>query len=63
MSTMIASQSYNPETQELTVTFQSGHTYKYYSVPQDVANGFDNATSMGSYFLQNIKHLPFIKEE
>lgn len=54
-SSLISKASYNKETEELTVIFTKGGTWKYLGVTQEEANNFQIATSQGSYFLHNIK--------
>ena len=46
--------SYDPETQELTVTFHTGRRYKYLGVSQAHADGLRDASSQGTYLHQNI---------
>jgi len=56
-SSAISSADYKENTKELTVVFrQSGKTYTYSSVPQDVWDQFQSAASQGSYFNANIKN-------
>lgn len=54
-SSNIASASYDPETQELTVEFVSGGEYVYSSVPSSVASGLAADSSPGGYFARQIK--------
>lgn len=54
-SSNLAGYDYDPETQALTITFRSGRTYSYGSVPQDVADGLGEASSPGQYFNRHIK--------
>jgi hypothetical protein len=53
-SSHITAASYNPDTQELIVTFGKS-SYSYAGVPQDVVDGFSAAPSAGSYLHANIK--------
>ena len=47
--------SYDPETLKLTVTFQNGRVYEYAQVPEQVAQDFANAPSVGSALNSEIK--------
>lgn len=47
--------AYDPETQELTVTFRNGQSYRYQGVPQGVFEQFREAASPGTFYFQNIK--------
>lgn len=51
----IASWGYNSEASELWVTFNSGGTYVYSSVPSDVAQGMREAPSKGEYHAAYVK--------
>lgn len=46
---------YDAERQELKITFHSGRTYTYGSVPETIAEGLDTASSPGQYFHNHIK--------
>lgn len=46
--------SYDPETGTLSVTFHHGKTYRYQNVPKEVADGFRDAESKGSFLHANI---------
>lgn len=46
--------SYDPEELLLTVQFRKS-TYVYKGVPEDIATGFENALSAGSYLNEMIK--------
>lgn len=46
---------YNDETNELSITFTSGGTYSYPSVPEAEYNGLIAAVSAGQYFHKHIK--------
>jgi hypothetical protein len=55
-SSVIASASWDTATRLLTVTFKSGKVYTTtVPVPEETWDGFDNATSAGQYFNENIK--------
>ena len=47
---------YSQPTAQLEITFHSGSTYRYGSVPQHVYAGLMSAPSHGSYFARHIKH-------
>lgn len=47
---------YNPRTQTLFITFNSGATYEYDSVPPEVYAGLMNAASQGAYLNQHIRN-------
>lgn len=46
--------SYNPETQDLDVTFAGGRRYRYSGVDQDRADELKSAPSRGKYLHRNI---------
>lgn len=48
---------YDPDTQQLTIAFQQGGTYRYSGVSEETARGFETARSAGSY------HHSFIKQQ
>jgi lysyl-tRNA synthetase class 2 len=54
-STVIRSNSYDPETSELTITFVTGRRYVYDDVPQDVYAAFKAAFSRGTFFNRHIR--------
>lgn len=54
-STVIRSYSYEPETAELIVNFQSGRSYTYQDVPRGVVSGMSSAPSKGVYFNRHIR--------
>ena len=54
-STMLASADYDPTSQTLEVTFRSGETWTYSSVPESEYDGLMGAHSPGRYFLSNIR--------
>lgn len=54
-SSAISDASYDDETQELNVTFNSGQTYTFRGVPAEIYDGLISASSPGRYYHQNIK--------
>lgn len=56
-SSLLSKASYNAETEELTITFKSGATWKYLAVTQEEINNFAVSASQGSYFLHYIKSI------
>jgi len=54
--------NYNPETQELRIQFHGGRTYKYFRIPQEMADALGSASSPGQWFHQNLKGAPFERE-
>lgn len=56
-SSMISSVGYDPETQELEVTFKKGRSYTYEGVPQAEYDNLVSAQSVGKYFAANIKNV------
>lgn len=54
-SQALASADYDESRQELSITFKSGRTYTYRSVPPDVYEGLVSASSPGSYWRNSIK--------
>lgn len=54
-SSAIISADYDPESQELYVTFASGTTYTYFSVPAWKFDELIAAPSAGSYFNDQIR--------
>lgn len=56
-SSMISSVGYDPETQELEVTFNQGRSYTYEGVPQAEYDNLVSAQSVGKYFAANIKNV------
>lgn len=47
---------YNRENSELYITFSSGNTYTYFSVPESVYNAFLSAASKGHFYNEHIKN-------
>lgn len=54
-SSALASSSYEPSSKELTITFKSGRSYTYRSVPPDVAEQLSSADSPGTFWRNEIK--------
>jgi hypothetical protein len=54
-SSNLASASYEPDVEDLTIEFQSGDSYVYRNVPVSVYRGLCQASSAGSYFHRQIK--------
>ena len=48
---------YDEQERLLQIRFQSGRTYSYKDVPEEVASGLTSANSPGQYFNQNIKNI------
>jgi len=46
---------YDYDTQELYITFVKGDTYKYDNVPEQVFKEFLEASSVGKYYIVNIR--------
>jgi lysyl-tRNA synthetase class 2 len=46
---------YDPDTDNLTIRFQSGDEYTYFNVPPSVYRGLTAASSAGEYFHRQIK--------
>ena len=55
-SSNIAAVGYDLETKELHVEFNSGKTYAYQDVPEETANNFVKAESVGKYFHAYIRN-------
>lgn len=54
-SSNIAAVEYEEATRDLAVTFQSGETYIYANVAPELAHGFANAPSAGTYLNRMVK--------
>ena len=54
-SSAIAAVAYDQQSEELSITFRSGQTYNYSNVPMGVYQGLMGASSMGAYFVENIR--------
>lgn len=55
MSLCIQSSEYNPETQEMVITFQQRGTYRYFGVEQETFDELQEAESQGAYFNERIR--------
>ena len=64
-SSLIAAVGYDESQRELTVEFKKGGvTYAYKPIPYAVYTAMQEAVSVGSFFLRNIKgQYPYIKVE
>lgn len=56
-SSNLAAGSYDPQTREMTITFNSGDTYVYTNVPPDVWAGLKSSPSPGKYFFRQVRNL------
>ena len=56
-SSHVSQITYDPETQQMTVTWSSGkrRTSVYEGVPEDVADQASRAASVGSFLRENVK--------
>lgn len=54
-SSNISLVEYNEQDRKMRVTFQSGATYEFEGVPQEVFDGFVAAPSAGSHFAAHIR--------
>lgn len=54
-SSMIESYDWDDESHELTAKFKKGGVYSYPGVPEHVFQEMQGASSVGRYFLANIK--------
>lgn len=54
-STAIRAATYDKAAHALDVTFVTGRRYRYYAVPEPVAEGFRAARSKGGYFNRRIR--------
>lgn len=54
-SKAISSATYDEQRQELTITFKSGRSYTYNSVPPDTYEQLSTADSPGRFWQQSIK--------
>jgi len=55
-SSQIDKVEYNPETQELDITFKRGVQYRYYQVPPEIWDEVQTTASITSLFYQKIKN-------
>lgn len=59
-SAVIRSYRYDPESHELTITFQSGRRYLYRDVPEALIAEMKRAFSKGEFFNEHIReHFAF----
>lgn len=54
-SSNLAAAGYDAETRTLRIEFQSGSTYDYSGVSQEVNEGLKTSPSPGGYFFRNIR--------
>lgn len=54
-SSNLASATFDPETDTLTISFHDGRAYDYFNVPQQVYRSLTLASSAGEYFQRQIK--------
>lgn len=54
-SSNLSSASYDPEVENLTVTFNSGRAYTYFNVPASVYRNLQTARSAGEFFARHIR--------
>ena len=54
-SSMVSSISYDSDSQTMIVTFNTGKSYAYSGVPEEVATDAANAASVGEYMNSEIK--------
>lgn len=55
-SSQISYIGYDEDTNTLYVTFKNGSTFKYEDVPKSKYDKLLNSSSIGSYFIKNIKN-------
>lgn len=55
-SSNLASATYDPEVENLTIEFQSGRTYTYFNVPAAIYRGLQTASSAGEYFARHVRN-------
>ena len=48
--------SYDSQSQEMLIQFQSGAVYQYWDVPSNISQGLMQADSPGKYFSRNIRN-------
>jgi hypothetical protein len=58
-STNVEAFLYDRETQSLQIRFHGNRTYKYFSIPPELAGGLASAASPGGWFHANLKGAPF----
>jgi lysyl-tRNA synthetase class 2 len=54
-SSVIRSYSYDPVSEALTITFQSGRRYVYHKVPNALVSEMKRAFSKGEFFNEHIR--------
>jgi hypothetical protein len=54
-SSFLRSASYDPDTRTLDIGMDTGQTYTFENVPQDIFEGLRDAGSPGNFYHQNIK--------
>jgi hypothetical protein len=54
---MILSIGYDEKTKTLEIEFNTGHIYEYYDFPKKEYEELMDSTSLGRYFLENIKEI------
>lgn len=54
-SSAISAVGYDPDTQNMKITFTQGHTYDFCRVPRNIYEGLMHAYSKGAYYNDNIK--------
>lgn len=54
-SSDLVSVGYDADKEELEVEFRGGKVYRYYEIPQDLYDGFMDASSKGKYFHRKVK--------
>lgn len=54
-SSNLSSATYDPDVENLTISFNSGDSYVYFNVPPAVYRSLTLAGSAGAYFNRNIK--------
>lgn len=62
-SSNLAEASYDPATQELVITFQTGRAWRYLNVPAEVYVGLQRSGSAGQYFHRHIRDRYVSNEE
>ena len=56
-SSNVAALGYDPVAEVVYVEFNNGTMYTYSGVPEHMYHALDNATSIGSYLLHNVKNV------
>ena len=55
-SSLISAIGYDAQSKTAHIKFNTGATVAYKEVPQSVYDGLSSSTSVGSYFVKNIKY-------